>query len=43
LLRHRFFRKSRLGIFARACGARRIIIVEFVAGFQSATNSTIIL
>src|SRR6266699_1280608 len=36
------FRKSHLEIFARACGARRGIIVEVGAGFQPAPTSTII-
>ncbi len=30
----RIFRQSRLEIFARACGARGGILVEFVAGFK---------
>jgi len=30
-----------LDIFARACGAHRVKIVEFVVGFQPTTNSTI--
>src|SRR2546421_4280061 len=40
---YRVFRKLRLEIFARACGAHRGIIVEVVAGFRPATTSTMIL
>ena len=39
----RVFRKSPCEIFARACGARGGIMVEFGTGFQPVPNSTMIV